>query len=129
MYLVNEAKKKYFNLDQEQIREYFPLDPVLTEIFGVYSELLSIKITKMEGVSTWHPTVSVYEVAEVNSNIIGYFYLDLLSRPGKYAHQCVFPMIPSFSDGKQEIDFHNLFRKYYSEACMCYFKQLDSTYN
>eukprot|EP01127_Copromyxa_protea_P024493 TRINITY_DN9683_c0_g2_i2.p1 TRINITY_DN9683_c0_g2~~TRINITY_DN9683_c0_g2_i2.p1 ORF type:complete len:709 (+),score=148.03 TRINITY_DN9683_c0_g2_i2:88-2214(+) len=98
MFLTREAKKKLFSIDQEHTREYFPLDPVITEIFEIYSELLGVTITKMEGVPTWHSSVLVYQVTDKNSseNIIGYFYLDLFSRPGKYAHQCVYPMIPSF---------------------------------
>lgn len=101
MYLIRQAKKKYFSLDQEKIREFFPLEPVMTELFAIYSELLGVRIKKLDNVSKWHESVSVYEVSESSGeqSVIGYFYLDLFSRPGKYAHQCVYPMIPSFQFG------------------------------
>jgi len=39
--------------------------------------------------------------------LIGHFYLDLFSRPGKFGHQCVVPLAPSFTtiveDGTNQI--------------------------
>lgn len=45
----------------------------------------------------WHPSVKLFGVYE-NGNCIGHFFLDLFSREGKYGHQCVVPLRPSYLD-------------------------------
>jgi thimet oligopeptidase len=43
----------------------------------------------------WHEDVYVFCVSDARSkNVLGYFYLDLFARAGKYAHQCVIPLSP-----------------------------------
>jgi len=50
-------------------------------------------------VPLWHDTVMAYQVNDGNTGEeLGYFYLDLFSRDGKYAHQCVFPIQPSYKN-------------------------------
>eukprot|EP01126_Amoeba_proteus_P054695 TRINITY_DN6741_c0_g1_i17.p1 TRINITY_DN6741_c0_g1~~TRINITY_DN6741_c0_g1_i17.p1 ORF type:complete len:689 (+),score=144.95 TRINITY_DN6741_c0_g1_i17:437-2503(+) len=96
-YLINYAKQRYLSLDKDHLKQFFPLGPVISEIFSVYEEILGVSIRKQENATTWHSSVDVYTVSDSeNSENLGFFFLDLFSRPGKYAHQCVFPVIPSF---------------------------------
>jgi thimet oligopeptidase len=45
----------------------------------------------------WHDAVRVFAAHDAKSNeLLGHFYLDLFSRPGKFGHQCVVPLAPSF---------------------------------
>jgi len=60
---------------------------------------LSVKFQKLTDVPLWHETVMAYQVNDkTTGEELGYFYLDLFSRDGKYAHQCVFPVLPSYRD-------------------------------
>ena len=41
--------------------------------------------------------IVLYSCADAaTSELLGHFYLDLFPRPGKYGHQCVLPIRPSF---------------------------------
>ena len=42
------------DLDAQVIKEYFPVDTVVSRILGLYQDLLCIKFLEIEG-STWHP--------------------------------------------------------------------------
>ena len=46
--------------------------------------------------------VECYGVRSASSDgtageVLGYFYLDLFPRKGKYSHQCVYPLRPSYA--------------------------------
>lgn len=67
--------------------------------------MLSLKFTKQEGddvsAHVWHPDVSVHAVTDArDGSLVGYFYLDLHPRPGKYSHAAVFPLISGCEGGK-----------------------------
>jgi len=58
----------------------------------------------------WHIDVECYVVRSKksastsdSSDILGYFYLDLFPRPGKYSHQCVYPLRPSYHCGDSRV--------------------------
>lgn len=90
-YLLNKYKKEKFNVDHEKIKEYFPVDHVLQEIFKLYEDLLGIKITEIEIKEKWHPSVKYYQVSD--NEVLGHFYMDLFSRPGKFSHAAAFSLI------------------------------------
>lgn len=46
------------------------------------------------------------------NELYGYFYLDLFSRDGKYAHQCVFPIVPSFRTEENVKVITSIFNSY-----------------
>jgi thimet oligopeptidase len=51
----------------------------------------------------WHPDVSCYTINDAATGApVGHFYLDLFSRDGKFGHQCVVPLVPSFVDAGGE---------------------------
>jgi thimet oligopeptidase len=93
LYLINQTRKERFQVDQEAVREYFPLDLVTKGMLEVYSKLLSVKFQLLPKVKTWHPDVATYEVSG-KQGTIGHFYLDLYPREGKYGHAAVFPIVP-----------------------------------
>jgi len=91
--------KATLGVDEAKIREYFPLEHVKREILSTYQSLLGLIFTRIDA-EVWHEEVECYSVreAEGEQRILGYFYLDLFPRPGKYAHQCVYPLRPSFTE-------------------------------
>ncbi len=88
-YLKEEYKKKHFNLDDEKIAEYFPVDNTLKEVFDIYQTLLDLKFESIKINNLWHEDVRAIKIIDKRTdNIIGYLLLDLYPRDGKYTHAC-----------------------------------------
>jgi len=82
-YYSNQLRKQKYDIDHQKIREYFPLDAVLEGMFGVFGELLGLKIVRAD-LPTWHPEVRSFELRNLDGSVAAYFYLDLFPRFGKY---------------------------------------------
>jgi thimet oligopeptidase len=94
VYLAYQLKKRDYQLDDEQIREYFPSDFVIRQMFGVYSQLLGVRFEKIENADVWAPDVSLYKILDGKSGaLVAYFYTDFTPREGKYGHAAAFPLI------------------------------------
>jgi thimet oligopeptidase len=98
-FLSSELKKQKFAVDEQRIREYFPLETVKGGMFEVYQKLLSVQFEKVTDYPVWHGDVEVYAVREVDGSIISYFMLDLYPREGKYGHAAAFNIITGYQDG------------------------------
>ena len=60
------------NFSDDQLREYYPLNHVITTTLDIYQELLNLKFTELQNVETWHPEVRFFEVKDLDTgNIIG----------------------------------------------------------
>jgi thimet oligopeptidase len=96
VYLSYQLKKRKFNLDTSQIRQYFPADTVIQGLFEVYSRILGVKFSEVrqgeQSVPTWSPDVKLYRISD-EKGVIAYFYTDFFSRPGKYGHAAAFTLI------------------------------------
>jgi len=83
-YWAEKLKEKRFNFNEEELRPYFPLPQVLDGLFNLAQRLFGIKITSADGQApVWHPDVKYFQIADENSEIIAYFYLDAYSRPSE----------------------------------------------
>ena len=99
-YLVTKWKQEY-GINENTIKEYFELKITIPKIFGMYEKLFGIKFIKMKKPKVWHYRVTMYSIvsSKSDSDIIGYLYLDLFSRNGKYKQircfclqpGCIFP--------------------------------------
>ena len=90
----NQLKKAKYSVDNQKIKEYFPADYVTEQMLGVYQKLLGLKFRRIEDAATWHPDVKLFEITDAaGGEPIGYFYLDLFPREGKYKHAAAFSMI------------------------------------
>ncbi|KAF9914846.1 hypothetical protein BX616_007442 [Lobosporangium transversale] len=101
--------KKKYAVDNSLIQEYFELEHVRDQIMGVYSKIFQLRFEQIPG-KYWADDVTLFAVYDQKAQDeagedakrdpsafkIGYFYLDLFPRPGKYSHQCVVPLRPSF---------------------------------
>lgn len=94
----NLNMKKNYAVDEDAIKDYFPLHLVTDGMLKVYEELLSLKFTKVsDGPTLWHEDVELFEVRDAESNdVIGFFFLDLFPRDGKYGHAAVFKLQPRY---------------------------------
>lgn len=88
-YLHEIQKKEQYAYDEEEVREYFPVDTVLQGLFDTYGTLFGIRFSEMKGAPVWSPDVRLFAVSNLSGNDrIGYLYLDLYPREGKYGHFC-----------------------------------------
>lgn len=88
-YVSTDLQKKLYDIDPEKVREYFPLEHVMEQMFKHFGNLFGIKFAKQE-LKTWHKDVSVYEVLNTDKSLIGYMMFDLFPRTGKFGHaMCV----------------------------------------
>lgn len=97
----NLVLKENFDLDPEEVRQYFEFNNVTEGLFTVYQRLFNVKFKKVEDPSVWHEDVLMYEVYDKTSKeLIGRFYLDMFPRANKYGHAAAF----SVTMGKMTAD-------------------------
>ena len=86
-YYANQLKKRRFSFDPEEVREYFPAQRVIDGTFKVYSQLFGITFREVEKAAVWHEGVKLIEVLDTETGEhLGYFFMDLFPREGKYNH-------------------------------------------
>ncbi|XP_064462874.1 thimet oligopeptidase-like isoform X2 [Ornithodoros turicata] len=110
-YYDNMAKNCIYNVDHEKLREYFPLDTVLTRLLEIYEQLLGLVFEQVPDVKLWHPEASLYKVNDAaTGELMGYFALDMFPREGKYSHFCNAPMQPGClkADGTRQLPVYTL---------------------
>ncbi|XP_009607685.1 probable thimet oligopeptidase isoform X2 [Nicotiana tomentosiformis] len=89
-YYVKRVKDQQFRMNFGVIKQYFPINLVLSGIFKICQDLFGLDFKEVEGAEVWHPDVQLFSASDLSSKgLVGYFYLDLYSRVGKYAHTCV----------------------------------------
>ncbi|KAK4472091.1 hypothetical protein MN116_005461 [Schistosoma mekongi] len=94
-YYMNMVKEKDYSVDEEVLKKYFPLSTVKSGILRLYQQLLGLKFERIPNPEVWHEEVEMYSVTDSQSNsLLGYFYLDLHPREGKYGHAAVFGLQP-----------------------------------
>ncbi|KAK5111675.1 hypothetical protein LTR62_004780 [Meristemomyces frigidus] len=121
-----------FQLDQEKIAEYFPLQSSIDGMLKIFEELFGLVFVKLEAEDRdaisetgkgkdviWHPDVhlfSVWDDEAEGAGFVGYLYLDLHPRDGKYGHAANFNLQPGFIN-------ENGTRRYPATALVCNFSK------
>lgn len=103
-YWSNQYKKKYYQVDDDKIKEYFPTDKVISGMFEVFGNLFGVTFTKAD-LPTWHPDVIAYQIKDKKTGeLISNFYLDLFPRDGKYTHAATWSFVDRFElpDGQMQ---------------------------
>lgn len=94
-FLENNYKKTHFNIDEEKIAEYFPMERTVAELLDIYRQFLSIEFEEVPAQGLWHPDVSAVRVVSQNGELLGTLILDLFPRPNKYSHAAHSTVIPA----------------------------------
>lgn len=93
-YLSYQLQKRDYQLDNEEIRQYFPAEQVISGMFAVYSQLLGVKYVEVKDAKVWAEGVKLFEIRDATDNdLIAYFYADFIPRAGKYGHAAAFSLI------------------------------------
>lgn len=81
-YYSEKLRQQRYSLNQEAVREYFPVDKVLSGLFAIVQRLYGIEIHELEDFDSWHPDVRLFEIRE-NGEHVGRFFFDLYARSNK----------------------------------------------
>jgi peptidyl-dipeptidase Dcp len=81
-YYSQKLKKHQFDLSDEDLRPYFPLDKAIQGIFIHGEKLYGLKFLKRQDVPVYHPDVEAYQVTRQGEHI-GLLYLDIFPRENK----------------------------------------------
>ena len=95
-YWENEYKKKYYQVDNDKIKEYFQADRVVAGMFDIFGNLFGVTFEKAD-LPAWHPDVQVYQIKDKKTGeLISNFYLDMYPRDGKYTHAATWSFVDRF---------------------------------
>ena len=119
--------EKESGLKMEDLKKMFTIKSVTSGIFSIYQELLAFKfidITESNPNALYAENIKLFCVYNSNdiefTKPLGYFYLDLFPREGKYSHAAMFTLIPKSKynlpisaivcnfDPKLNVDFDNV---------------------
>jgi thimet oligopeptidase len=91
----HRLEKTKYDVDEEALRQYFPVGKVISSVFGIYQKLLGVHFEEIKPAMTWAPGVTEYSITDTASGAaIGWFFLDLYPREGKYEHFATFGVRP-----------------------------------
>jgi len=124
--------EKDYSLDQEKLSEWFPLETSIRGMLTIFETLFGMVFVEITGADrssispsgkgddiVWHPDVQVFSVwdsEDQGSGFVGYLYLDLHPREGKYGHAANFNLQPGFIQ-------ENGTRRYPATALVCNFSK------
>ncbi len=92
-YYSEKMLKEKFQVSDEELRPYFPVDRAMAGLFEVTQRLYGVTIEQQPSGATWHPSVELYAVRDANGEVLGQFFVDLYARDrkrgGAWMDECI----------------------------------------
>ena len=98
-YVANRIRNEKYAYNEQEVREYFPLDHVLSSMFELFGDLFGFEVVesldnKNKTIKLWHKDAKLYELRDTKMKcVIGYMVMDLFPREGKFGHACMMPLV------------------------------------
>jgi len=87
----HRLEKTKYDVDEEALRQYFPVGKVISSVLGIYQKLLGVHFEEIKPAMSWAPGVTEYAISDsASGKPIGWFFLDLYPREGKFNHFATF---------------------------------------
>ena len=83
-YYAEKLRKQKFDLNDEELKPFFPLEKVQDAVFDLAGKLFNLDFKEVTDIQKYHSEVRVYEVFE-NNNLKAVLYVDYFHRKGKRA--------------------------------------------
>ncbi len=87
--IKNNLLDTKYQLNTDEVKEYFEMNQTINGMFEVYHRLLGISIKETSGLPVWYSKVRSFEMY-VGDKKVGSFYFDLYPRQNKYTHFACF---------------------------------------
>ncbi|MGV6809913.1 MAG: M3 family metallopeptidase [bacterium] len=109
-YCSEKLKQQNYGISDEDLKPYFPVDQVITGMFGLVERLYGIKIREVSNdhheplgeVQRWHPDVRFYQIEDDAGDLLAVFYFDLYARQHKRGGAWMSDYCSRFYDGKAQ---------------------------
>lgn len=80
---AEKLRKARYDINQEELRPYFPLPKALEGMFAIVQRLYGLKVREAGVASAWHPDVRFFEIRDRNDELRGHLFMDLYARERK----------------------------------------------
>lgn len=97
-YYAEKIRKQKYDLDENEVKQYFKLDNVHQGVFGTVTKLWGLRFKERKDLPTYHPEAIPYEVTEADGSFVGILYMDFHPRESKRGGA----WMTSFSDQKMK---------------------------
>jgi len=81
-YVSEKLREQRYAFSEQEVKEYFPEDAVLSGMFKLIETLYGLEI-KVSNAPVWHEDVRFFDIRNRQNNLVGQFYLDLYARNSK----------------------------------------------
>jgi oligopeptidase A len=82
-YYSEKLRRARYDLDEEMLRPYFPLERVIAGMFETVERLYGVRVRERKAVPAWDPEVRFYEIVDADGSLAGAFYADWYPRENK----------------------------------------------
>ncbi len=83
-YVKESLRRRRYEIDDEALRPFFPLEAVLGGLFGVVERVFGYEVEELEGVDeVWHEDVRTFRVTDADGLHLGDFHADFYPRKEK----------------------------------------------
>ncbi|MFI4969623.1 MAG: M3 family metallopeptidase, partial [Lysobacterales bacterium] len=82
-YVSEKLRERKYALNEEELKPYFALGPVIAGLFAISGRLFGISLRQRDDVDVWHPDVRYYELIDADGHVFAGAYFDLYARAAK----------------------------------------------
>ncbi|MEN8204129.1 MAG: M3 family metallopeptidase [Bacteroidota bacterium] len=82
-YYAEKIRKEKYDLNEEEVRDYFSLEAVKEGLFSVVNQLYGLTFELRDDLPSYHEEAMAYEIKEKDGSHLGILYMDFHPRPGK----------------------------------------------